>query len=207
MILIGQYDSPFVRRVGVAMRLYDIPFRHEPWSSFGESDRIRAHNPLTRVPTLVLDDGVALTDSHLILGYLDGLVGPDKELWPQGADRAEAARITGLATGLAEKVVSIFYEVRLHEHVSEPWLGRCLRQATDTLQALEESRAARTSPFWFGDAMLHPDIAVAAAFRFVAEVHRERIDVGRFPALRKFSRRMEALPVMQEISQAFIPPA
>ena len=33
MILIGQYDSPFVRRVGIALSLYDIPFEHRPWSS------------------------------------------------------------------------------------------------------------------------------------------------------------------------------
>jgi glutathione S-transferase len=206
MILIGQYDSPFVRRVGVALRLYDLPFTREPWSSFGESDKIRAHNPLTRVPTLVLDDGTALTDSHLILGYLDGLVGPELALWPAAIDRAEAYRVTGLATGLADKVVSLFYEIRLHETVSELWLSRCLRQATDVLRALETGRAARRTPFWFGDRPLHADIAVAAAFRFVAEVHRERIDVSVLPALRAFSASMEELPVMREISQPFIAP-
>ena len=26
MILIGQYDSPFVRRVGIALSLYELPF-------------------------------------------------------------------------------------------------------------------------------------------------------------------------------------
>ena len=49
MILIGQYDSPFVRRVGIALSLYDIPFEHRPWSSFGNADELRAYNPLTRV--------------------------------------------------------------------------------------------------------------------------------------------------------------
>jgi glutathione S-transferase len=74
MILIGQYDSPFVRRVGIALTLYGMEFEHRPWSSFGDADRLRAYNPLTRVPTLVLDDGTALIDSHIILDYLDGLV-------------------------------------------------------------------------------------------------------------------------------------
>ena len=32
MILIGQYDSPFVRRVGIALRLYGMEFEHRPWS-------------------------------------------------------------------------------------------------------------------------------------------------------------------------------
>jgi hypothetical protein len=30
MILIGQYDSPFVRRVGIALALYSISFEHRP---------------------------------------------------------------------------------------------------------------------------------------------------------------------------------
>jgi glutathione S-transferase len=207
MILIGQYDSPFVRRVGVALRLYGIPFRHEPWPSFGQSDKIRAHSPLTRVPTLVLDDGTALTDSHLILGYLDRFGGPDKALWPKAdPDRAEAFRITGLATGACDKAVSLFYEIRLHETTSELWRERCQRQMTDSLAALEVSRAARGMPFWFGDAMTHADIAAAVAMRFISEVHGEHLDLDRLPALAAFSARMEALPVFREISQPFIPP-
>ena len=55
MILIGQYDSPFVRRVGIALTLYELPFEHRPWSTFGDADKLRPYNPLTRVPTLVLD--------------------------------------------------------------------------------------------------------------------------------------------------------
>ncbi len=57
MILIGQYDSPFVRRVAIAMRLYGLPFEHKPWSTFGDRDRLAEFNPLSRVPTLVLDNG------------------------------------------------------------------------------------------------------------------------------------------------------
>src|ERR1700704_5589523 len=48
MILIGQYDSPFVRRVAIALRLYGLPFEHRPWSTFGEGDKIAPYNPLRR---------------------------------------------------------------------------------------------------------------------------------------------------------------
>ena len=63
MFLIGQYDSPFVRRVAIALRLYGIPFEHRPWSTFGDAETIAPYNPLRRVPTLVLDDGEALIES------------------------------------------------------------------------------------------------------------------------------------------------
>src|SRR6185295_18069546 len=82
MILIGQYDSPFVRRVGIALTLYGLPFEHRPWSIFADADQIRPFNPLTRVPTLVLDDGAVLIESHLILDHLDSLVPAERRLFP-----------------------------------------------------------------------------------------------------------------------------
>src|ERR1700753_3993842 len=59
MILIGQYDSPFVRRVGIALTTYGVAFEHRPWSTFGDVDKIATLNPLRRVPTLGWDDGAA----------------------------------------------------------------------------------------------------------------------------------------------------
>ena len=80
MILIGQYDSPFVRRVAIAMRLYGLSFEHRPWSTFGDAEKIAPYNPLRRVPTLVLDGDEPLIDSGAILDYLDERVGPEKAM-------------------------------------------------------------------------------------------------------------------------------
>lgn len=73
MILSGQFDWPFVRRVGIALDLCGLAFEHRPWSVFGDADKVRAFNPLTRVPTLVQDDGFVLIESHAMLDYLDSL--------------------------------------------------------------------------------------------------------------------------------------
>src|SRR5580765_1890641 len=101
MFLIGQYDSPFVRRVAIAMRLYGIPFEHRPWSTFGDGDKVASFNPLRRVPTLVLDDGEVLVESTAILDHLDETVGPAKALIPDsGRPRREALKICSLGTGL-----------------------------------------------------------------------------------------------------------
>ena len=116
MILIGQYDSPFVRRVGITLRLYELRFDHKPWSVFGDFEKIRPYNPLLRVPTLVLDDGTALIDSASILDYLDGQVPAARALFPrQEPARHRALRVAALATGMAEKAVSLFYELRFHD--------------------------------------------------------------------------------------------
>lgn len=88
MILIGQYDSPFVRHVGIALTLYDLPFERRPWSTFGDGDQLAAINPLRRVPTLILESGEVVIESGAILDHLDELVGPERALCPRaGAGR------------------------------------------------------------------------------------------------------------------------
>lgn len=208
MILIGQYDSPFVRRVGIALRLYGMPFEHRPWSAFGDADKIRQYNPLTRVPTLVLDDGDVIVDSHAMLDYLDGIAGTERAMFPAGEpDRHRAIKIAMLACGLGDKAVSLFYEKRLHDTASAVWVDRCRSQIGATMSVLEADRGDRPTAYWFGDRIGHADIAVAAVLRFVSEAHPGVMDMQAYPALARHCAALEALPVFREISQAFIPPA
>ena len=208
MILIGQYDSPFVRRVGIALTLYEMPFEHRPWSTFGDADKIRPYNPLTRVPTLVLDGGEVLIESHAILDHLDSLVPAGRRMFPaQEPARREALKIAALATGMAEKAVSLFYEKVLHKETSEVWTARCRVQITGVLTALEQDRAGRDTDYWFGDQIGHADIAVAVALRFIGDAHPDLIAMDQFPLLKAHGARHEAMPAFQAISQVFIPPA
>lgn len=205
MILIGQYDSPFVRRVGIALRLYGMAFEHQPLSVFGDGAAVRALNPLMRVPALVLDDGFVLTDSHMILDYLDGLV--PAPLFPRAEPaRQRALKVASLACGLADKAVALFYEDRLHDAPSPVWQDRCRAQIGSVLRALEADRATRPGLWWFG-AMGHADIAMACAWRFATEAHPDLIDPADHPALVAHAARSEALAVFAEISQAFVAPA
>lgn len=208
MILIGQFDSPFVRRVGIALQLYGFAFEHRPWSSFGDADKIAPFNPLRRVPTLVLDDGEALMDSAAILDHLDEMAGPGRALIPRsGPGRRHALKVCALATGLGDKAVSLFYERALHETTSQAWIDRCTAQIADVLAVLEADRAARPTDYWFADTIGHADIAVACVLRFTREVHAHLFDAARWPALAAHGDRCEALDAFQEISQPFIPPA
>jgi glutathione S-transferase len=207
MILIGQYDSPFVRRVGIALTLYGLAFEQWPWSIFADADRIRPYNPLTRVPTLILDDGSVLIESHLILDHLDNLAAPDRALFPRSEpDRHRALKVAALATGMADKAVSLFYEKRLHKEVSDVWVERCRGQIASVLSALEADRAARPDAYWFGDRIGHADIAVAVVLRFVGEAHPGLMELADYPALTSHAARLESLPVFREIIQPFIPP-
>ena len=206
MFLIGQYDSPFVRRTAIALKLYGIPFEHKPWSTFGDAEKIAPYNPLLRVPTLVLDDGEALIDSTAILDYLDERVGPDKAMIPaEGAERRRHLRILALATGLADKAVSLVYERVLRKEQSKIWAERCAAQISGVLGALEKER--RRAPFWFGETIAHADIAVTCALRFVREAHPQLFDAARYPALAAHADKCEALPPFKEIVQPLAPPS
>ncbi|MBX9746852.1 MAG: glutathione S-transferase family protein, partial [Hyphomonadaceae bacterium] len=195
MILIGQFDSPFVRRVAIAMRLYGIEFEHRPWSTFGDADKIAAHNPLRRVPTLVLDSGEALIESAMILDYLDDRVGEAKAMMPRGGEaRWRQQRICALAMGLGDKGVSLLYERVLRKDKQlELWVERCQTQITGVLEVLEKERAAVKTPYWSGEKIGHADIAVACVLRFVGEAHPALFD-ARYPALKAHADACEALP-------------
>jgi glutathione S-transferase len=208
MILIGQYDSPFVRRVAIAMRLYGLAFEHRPWSTFGDAELIAPFNPLRRVPTLVFEDGEVLIESTAILDYLDELVGPDTAMIADsGAARRHGLKICALGSGLADKAVSLVYERVLRKDQSKIWVERCEAQIGGVLDVLETERAAVATPYWFGDQIGHADIMVACALRFTGEAHPALFGRARHPALAAHAEACEALPAFQEIVQPLSPPS
>jgi glutathione S-transferase len=203
MILVGQYDSPFVRRVAIAMAHYGLPYEHRPWSVWAQADTVAKLNPLRRVPVLVLDDGEVLIESAAILDALDETAHPDRVLLPQsGAARRAGLRICALATGLADKAVSLFYEgvLRAEAARSATWVGRCEAQIQDTLDLLEATRAARPGAF-FNETFSHADIAVTCALRFVGEAHPSSLQAKPRPALAAHARHYESTELFQRIAQ------
>ena len=200
MILIGMYDSSYTRRVAIAMSLYGMPFEHRSWSVGKDFDRIRQYNPLGRAPTLVLDDGEVLTESAMMLDYLDDAVGSERALMPStGLARRDAQRLIALATGAIDKAVlivleRIFRPVEMH---SEAWLSRCRTQVEGALGELDKACAARARHEWLvGDAMTHADIAVACYTTHLRE--SLPLDLSPWPALRAHVDRCEALPVFRQ---------
>lgn len=206
MILIGQYDSPFVRRVAIPLALYGLAFQHRPWSVFGDADKIRPLNPLTRVPVLVLDDGEALIETTAILDHLDSLMPPEAALIARdGAARRACLRVMALASGISDKAVSLFYVRVLHEVPSAVLIDRSRAQIADTLAVMEAE--APPSGHWFDGRLSHADIAVTAALTHAVAAHPDLIHLADFPRLAALHTRCEALQVFADHAQPFIPPA
>lgn len=210
MLLIGMFDSPFVRRVAVSMRLLGIDFEHANWSVGRDFDRIRASNPLGRVPTLVLDDGEALIESAAILDYLDERAGPKRALLPRsGAERRTALRLMAIATGAAEKCVAQVYEVafRPAERRHAPWVERCREQMLGAAGEIERACAARGTGAWLvGGRCTQADVTATCAFSFMSDTGRLPADPLQFPAWRAHAARCEALPEFRAVRAAYAPP-
>jgi len=98
MILVGQFDSPFVRRVAVTLNHYHLRFERNRLSVFHPA--MVEINPLMRIPSLIIDGDETLYDSSAIIDYLDELVGPQKALMPRSGDeRRRVLQIVTMATG------------------------------------------------------------------------------------------------------------
>ena len=204
LTLIGQYDSPFVRRVAIALTHYGLPYQHLPWSVWADAERLAQYTPLRRVPVLVLEDRSVLVESFVILDALDDRVGAERALLPRsGPVRREGLRVAAFAMGLADKAVSLLYEHVLRESAARNavWTERCARQIAETLNLLEAERRAITSPFWFGDALSHADIAVGCMLRFTREAHPALLAASPRPALEAHAARCEALPAFAAVVQ------
>jgi glutathione S-transferase len=213
MILIGMFDSPFVRRVGVTLHLLGIPFEHRNWSVGKDFDRIREFNPLGRVPALVLPDGDVLIESAAILDFIDDSVGADRALLPRaGVPRREALRVMAIAAGAAEKGVLQIYErvFRPEEKWHEAWVERCSRQMTGALVEMERLAAfagGGGGDWLVTDRMTQADVTVACVFGFLNQVLTTDPHGSTYPCLSALSARCEGLPAFQSVRADFHPPA
>jgi glutathione S-transferase len=194
MRLIGMLDSPYVRRVAIALRLLDIPFEHHPLSVFGHFDEFRRVNPVVKAPTLVCDDGTVLMDSLLIIDHLETVAG--RRLWPAApADRLRALRIAGLALAACDKAVQIVYERNLRpaDRQHEPWMERVGVQLTAALTALDAELAK--NPLAADESGLtQAGFTAAIVWRLLQDKLEQAIPASAYPALAAYCDALERLP-------------
>jgi glutathione S-transferase len=211
MILIGQYDSPFVRRVAVALRHYGLDFEHRPHAVFRDAELIAQHNPMRRVPTLVLDDGTVLTESGVCLEVIDGRVAeargdesPDLLLPRRGPPRERGLRACGFLGSALDKAVSLIYERRVRAATDPAWVARCDRQLRQTLHMLDGECAALSQRFYLGARPSHFDVFAGCGITLIEEALPDFLAPDEVPALRALGVRARELPEFEGIYLPFV---
>ncbi len=106
-------NSPYARKVRVVLIEKRIECELVEVDLSSPDSPVLLHNPLGKVPTLLLDDGSALYDSPVITEYLDKKT-PVMHLIP-AARRIEVRRWEALADGLCDAAVAVVIEGRREE--------------------------------------------------------------------------------------------
>lgn len=202
MKLVGMFDSPYVRRVAISMRLLELPFEHLNWSIGKDQARVRELNPLGQVPILVLDDGTTVVDSAAIVDHLD----QDGVLMPRaGEARRHVLHAATLAAGMADKARLQMYELlfRPASHRYQGVLDRLRGQMDAAAAALDALCASRATPYLFGERISQADIMLGCAFTYASETVKL---TAALPAMRARCERLAELPVFREIYLPFDAP-
>ena len=108
--LISATPSPYARKVGIALAEKDLAFElltEVPWDRTTITPR---HNPLEKLPILLLPDGSSVYESSYILQYLE-LKHPQVPLVSRDADGYLTARkLEVLCDGVCDAVVLTLFE-------------------------------------------------------------------------------------------------
>jgi glutathione S-transferase len=168
--------SPFVRKVMIVAHERGVVDRIVCVRTIAAMTKPHAElmkdNPLSKIPTLVLDDGGVLYDSPVICEYLDGLGGRPKLFPADLAARFEALRRQALGDGFLDMLVTLRNE-RERAHPSEVHMTSTAVRTAAVLQGLDrEADALGATPFGIG----HIAIGCALSyldFRFADEDWRK----------------------------------
>ncbi len=144
MKLLFAPTSPFVRKVMVCAHLTGQADAIERLDSAAHpvrrDPRIAAHNPLAKVPTLVLEDGRALYDSRVVCEYLAHRAGDRHGIFPAAGDaRWQALARQALGDGLLDAALLARYEftARPPEVQWPGWREALLAKVDACLEAIE----------------------------------------------------------------------
>lgn len=166
MKLFGTVTSPYTRKARVVLAEKKIDFEWIVDSPNDAGSQVPKHNPLGRVPVLVLDDETAIFDSPVIVEYLDNLA-PNNKLFPATSrERIEVKRWEALADGLLDSAVTI----RLEQLRPEPQRGEGTiareRQAIDAALAMMSSELGEKH-WCMGTPFTFADVAVGCALGYL----------------------------------------
>ena len=117
--------SPFVRKVRIAVAHLGLGDRVRfVLPEEDAADEMRARNPLNKVPVAVMEDGMVVFDSPVLMELMDTLAGGGKIIPTALKPRMQSLTMQALGDGILEAAVLIGYESRYREphQASQRWL-------------------------------------------------------------------------------------
>ena len=201
MKLYGSRTSPYVRKVRIVMieKRIECDFLEENvWSA---DTTVTLHNPLTKVPVLVLDDGITLYDSRVIVEYLDGVTPVSRLIPDSGRERALVKRWEALGDGIGDAGIAIFLERKRDAGgQSKDWIARQIGKVNSGIAAAARELADRE--YCHGLSLTLGDISLACALLWLEFRLPEIQWRANYPNLKKWVEGLEAMPSFVETKPA-----
>ena len=122
MKLLASLASPYTRKVRIVLAEKKIECDLELVDVNPAENPVNAYNPLGKIPTLVLDDGMAIYDSRVIVEFLEGKSPISKLIPDDMRDRMAVRRWEALADGVLDAGLLVRYEsIRDKKERSKAW--------------------------------------------------------------------------------------
>ena len=203
LTVIGNYLSPYVRKVLVCLELKGIPYRIDPIAPFVGNEDFSRLSPLRRIPVLVEGD-LVLNDSTVICEYLQDRF-PAPSLYPADpVDRAKARWLEEYADSYLGDVViwRMFFQkgVRrflFNQGTDEEVVRRAREEELPV--ALDYLEPRLPGDGWIFGELSIADISIASFFRNAAFV-RYQVDPLRWPRTAAVLARALALPAFARLA-------
>lgn len=164
--LVTSLTSPYGRKVRMVLLEKKIPFQLEVENPWLPDTRVVDFNPLGKVPVLVLEDGVSVFDSRVIVEYLDMLTPVAHLIPPDGKSRMTVRAIEALADGVIDAAVAVYLErKRSKEKQDTDWIALQQKTLHRGLGAL--SSALGDKALFLGITVTLADIATVCALGYL----------------------------------------
>jgi glutathione S-transferase len=159
MKLLGSVPSPYTRKVRIVLAEKKVECEFEIVDVQPAENPVNAHNPLGKVPALLMDDGTTLFDSRVIVEFIDGASPLSRLIPDDNRERVAVRRWEALADGCLDAGLLIRYEsLRPKKEQSAAWTSKQAGKLERGLAMIETELGDR--PWCHGDRYSLADIAV-----------------------------------------------
>jgi glutathione S-transferase len=166
MKLIGTPTSPYTRKARVVLTEKRIEYDFIVDPPFEAGTQVASHNPLGKVPVLVLDDNTTIFDSRVIAEYLDNASPVTRLIPDETRHRIQVRRWEALADGCTDAVVAIVMEKRRpREFQYGEWIARQQGKIDRALDSMASELGQRS--YCCGEFFNLSDIAVGCCLGFI----------------------------------------
>jgi glutathione S-transferase len=186
MKLLGSPTSPYVRKVRLVIEEKNVPCEFVIDRPSEPGSKVPEHNPLGKVPVLVLDNGRAIYDSPVITEYLDGYTGKPTLLPAVFAERIEVKRWEALSDGIADATVAVSHDFRkpAGSRESPAWYDKQSQKILRGLATIAGDLGDRE--FCHGSAFSLADIGAGYALAYLDRAWRDIDWRALHPTLKRY---------------------